>query len=110
VFYVLRPGMADRLAERLGLLYRVVYSKYFVDEIYRALVVRPLVGGSREVLWKSVDVGVIDGAVNGIGARARGIGAALRRLQSGYIRSYATWVVLGALALLVAMGTAGGTR
>jgi len=109
-FYVLRPGTADRLAERLGLLYRLVYNKYFVDEIYRALVVRPLVGGSREVLWKSVDVGVIDGAVNGIGERARNIGAMLRRLQSGYIRSYATWVVLGALAALVAMGTAGGTR
>ena len=110
VFYVLRPGLADRVAERLGLLYRLAYNKYFVDEVYQALVVQPVVGGSRELLWQGVDVGVIDGAVNGVGARARGIGAVLRRLQSGYIRSYATWVLLGSLAALVAIGVTGGMR
>jgi NADH-quinone oxidoreductase subunit L len=110
VFYVLRPGLADRVAERLGRLYRLVYNQYFVDEVYQALVVQPVVGGSRELLWQGVDVGVIDGAVNGVGARARGIGAVLRRLQSGYIRSYATWVLLGSLAALVAIGVTGGMR
>ena len=110
VFYVLRPGLADQVAQRLGLLYRLVYHKYFVDEVYHALVVRPVVGGSREVLWRGVDVGVIDGAVNGIGERARGIGEVLRRLQSGLIRSYATWVLLGALLALLLVGGAGGAR
>ncbi len=110
VFYVLRPGLAQVVAERLGLLYRLVYNKYFVDEVYQTLVVKPVVGGSRELLWRGVDVGVIDGAVNGVGARARGIGGVLRRFQSGYIRSYATWVLLGALAALVAVAGAGGAR
>ena len=110
VFYVLRPGLADRVAERLGWLYRLVYDKYRVDEVYSALVVKPVVSGSREVLWRGVDVGMIDGAVNGIGERARGLGGVLRRLQSGNIRSYATWVLLGSLAALVAIGVAGGVR
>jgi NADH-quinone oxidoreductase subunit L len=110
VFYVLRPGLADRVTERLGFLYRLVYNKYFVDEVYQALVVKPLVGGSRDVLWQGMDVGVIDGAVNGVGLRARGIGRVLRLLQSGYIRSYATWVLLGSLAALVAISWAGGGR
>lgn len=109
-FYVARPGLADRVAASLGGLYRLVYNKYFVDEIYGAAVVRPVVVGSRFVMWRGVDVGLIDGLVNGIGSRARGLGLILRRLQSGYIRSYAAWVLIGCLFLLLSLGLAGGLR
>jgi NADH-quinone oxidoreductase subunit L len=67
-------------------------------------VVTPLIEGSSAVLWHGVDQGVIDGAVNGVGYEARSIGGLLRRIQSGNIRSYATWVVLGSVALLIVMG------
>ena len=50
----------------------------------------------------------IDGMVNGVGARSRGIGSILRLLQSGNIRSYAAWVVLGSVIVLLAIGFAGG--
>ena len=69
---------------------------------------RPLVGGSRIVLWKGVDAGLIDGIVNGVGARCRDVGSVLRLLQSGNIRSYATWVLFGSVALILAMGLFGG--
>ncbi len=81
-----------------------------MDEIYDAVVVNPVVSGSREVLWKGVDVTVIDGAVNGIGNRARGIGGVLKLLQSGNIRSYAVWILAGSVFLLLVMGVAGGLR
>ena len=81
-----------------------------VDEIYDATVVKPVVLGSRSVLWKGVDAGLIDGSVNGVGERARNIGAVLRLLQSGNIRSYATWVLLGSVLVIVALGIAGGIR
>jgi NADH-quinone oxidoreductase subunit L len=68
------------------------------------------VGGSRAVLWKGVDVGLIDGAANGVAARVRNVGSLLRLIQSGNIRSYATWVLLGSVLLIVAMGIAGGLR
>jgi NADH-quinone oxidoreductase subunit L len=110
LFYVARPGLADRLANLLGGLYRLVYNKYFVDEIYGAVVVKPVVDGSTKVLWRGVDVGVIDGAVDGIGARARGIGGVLRQFQSGNIRSYAAWVVAGSVLVLVAFAFLGGGR
>ena len=110
LFYVARPELPGALAEKAGTLYRLVYNKYFVDEIYDAAVVRPLVGGSRAFLWRGVDVGVIDGAANGIGRRARSIGGLLRQFQSGYIRSYAAWVLLGCVAALLGMGLAGGGR
>jgi NADH-quinone oxidoreductase subunit L len=57
-----------------------------------------------------VDVGLIDGAVNGAGNRAQGIGGVLRKLQSGYIRSYAVWVLAGAVLMLVTVALAGGGR
>jgi NADH-quinone oxidoreductase subunit L len=108
LMYVLKPGMADSLAETLKAPYNLIYNKYFVDEIYSATVVRPLVGGSRIVLWKGVDAGLIDGIVNGVGARCRDVGSVLRLLQSGSIRGYATWVLFGSVALLLAMGIYGG--
>jgi NADH-quinone oxidoreductase subunit L len=108
--YVAKPGLADAFASHVHGLYTLVYNKYFVDEAYDAAVVKPVVGGSRAVLWKGMDAGVIDGTVNGIGARARNMGSLLRQLQSGNIRSYATWVVLGSVALIVALGLMGGAR
>ena len=107
LMYVAQPGMADALASGIKGLYTLVLNKYFVDEIYDATVVKPIVGGSRLVLWKGADVGLIDGLANGIAARARDAGSVLRLLQSGNIRSYAAWVVFGSVLLIVAMGMGG---
>jgi NADH-quinone oxidoreductase subunit L len=110
LMYVAKPGMADAFVGGIKGLYTLVYNKYFVDEIYDATVVKPVVDGSREVLWKGVDVGMIDGAANGVGERARDIGGVLRLLQSGDIRSYATWVLLGSVVVIVAIELTGGIR
>ena len=53
---------------------------------------------------------MIDGAVNGIGKTARSVGGLLKLAQSGYIRSYAAWVVAGSILLLLFMGLMGGAR
>jgi NADH-quinone oxidoreductase subunit L len=110
LFYLVRPGLPEALAGSFHRLYWLIYNKYFVDEIYNAAVVKPVVEGSRALLWRVVDAGLIDGIVNGVGRRARGIGEVLRLLQSGNIRSYATWVLFGSVVLIVALGLAGGMR
>ena len=110
LMYVARPGMADSLAGSMKGVYSLVYNKYFVDEIYDAAVVNPMVKGSRTVLWRVVDVGLIDGSVNGVAARARNVGGVLRLLQSGNARSYATWILFGSVAAIILMGIAGGVR
>jgi len=110
VFYVAKPGLAESFAHSMGGLYTLVYNKYFVDEAYDATVVEPLIEGSRTVLWRGIDAGLIDGTVNGVGTRSRGIGSILRLAQSGNIRSYAAWVVLGSIVLLLAIGFAGDLR
>ena len=101
---------ADSVAGAMKASYQLIYNKYFVDELYDHTVVKPLVVGSRVVLWKGVDAGLIDGTVNGIGARSRDVGSLLRLLQSGNIRSYAAWVLAGSVALILVMGFAGGLR
>ena len=110
VFYVAKRGLADSFAKAMNGFYTLVYNKYYVDEIYNAVVVRPLIAISRVILWRGVDAGLIDGMVNGVGARSRGIGGILRLLQSGNIRTYAAWVVLGSLVALIAIGFVGGAR
>jgi NADH-quinone oxidoreductase subunit L len=106
--YVMNTELPSRIAKSFGGVYTLVYNKYYVDEAYDAAVVEPLIAGSRTVLWHGVDQGIIDGAVNGVGSQSKGIGQWLKLLQSGNIRSYATWVALGSVALLIVMVLASG--
>ena len=110
VLYIASQALPDKITASLGGLYRLVYDKYRVDEAYDAMIVEPLIGGSRSMLWKGLDAGLVDGAVNGVGTLSRIAGGILRRLQTGNIRSYATWVVLGCVIVVAMMGFAGGVR
>ena len=69
-----------------------------------------MVDGSRGLLWRVMDAAGIDGIVNGVGKTASGIGDLVRQTQSGFIRSYAAWVVMGSIVVIVAMAIAGGAR
>jgi NADH-quinone oxidoreductase subunit L len=101
-FYLKSTEIPERLAVRLSGIYRVLVRKYYVDEFLDWLIVNPIRSGSEKVLWKGMDAGVIDsGLVEGTAEAASGIGGALRRIQSGNIRSYAAWVVLGAVVWLI---------
>ena len=99
--YYRRPQLPARIAEGLGSLYRAVANKYYVDELYALLFVKPVVEGSTAILWKGMDQGVIDATVNNSADSARHISDNVRRMQSGNIRSYAGWVAAGG-ALVIA--------
>jgi len=98
-FYIRRPDLPKKLAQSMYGLYTLVLHKYYVDEIYAAVIVRPLLWISTNVLWHTVDEGLIDGTVNGSARLARETGSKLRELQSGNARSYASWVVVGAVGV-----------
>jgi NADH-quinone oxidoreductase subunit L len=98
--YLKRPGKADSLAKSMRGAYTTLLNKYYVDELYAAVVVKPLVALSTSVLWKIVDVGAIDGTVNGIADGATAVGDQARHTQSGNTRSYAVWVVIGAIVII----------
>jgi len=97
--YVRKPEAADEFAAKLSGAHSLLFHKYYVDEIYDALIVHPMQWISTNVLWKSVDATVIDGTVNGVGRLARDLGQEARQVQSGNGRTYASWLVAGAAAI-----------
>ena len=101
VLYCSRPELPQKIADSLGGFYQTVVHKYYVDEIYAAVFVRPLIEGSTRILWQDVDRKVIDAAVNDAGDGARQVSDEARHMQSGNIRSYAGWIAAGS-ALVIA--------
>jgi NADH-quinone oxidoreductase subunit L len=100
VFFLRQPERADRLAASARGLYQLLLNKYYVDEIYDALIVQPIKRTSQRLLWRGMDAGLIDGTVNAVGLVVRGWSAVLRRLQTGSVRAYAMSLFLGVIAIL----------
>ncbi len=100
-FYVARPEAAEALASRLSGAYRLLFRKYYVDELYDAVLVNPTVRGSTGLLWKQIDVAGVDGAVNGVATVIQKLADLLKWVQNGLIRSYAAWILLGTAAVLL---------
>jgi NADH-quinone oxidoreductase subunit L len=103
LLYSKNPELPQKIAASLGSFYQAVSHKYYVDEIYAAIIVRPLVNGSRRILWQTVDQGVIDTSVNETADGARDVSDAVRHMQSGNLRSYAGWIAVGAAAVIAYM-------
>ncbi|MGA9529033.1 MAG: NADH-quinone oxidoreductase subunit L [Terriglobales bacterium] len=103
LLYSSRPQLPARIAEKLGGLYKAVVNKYYVDELYSILFVRPLIDGSTTILWKGVDQGIIDAAVNNSADAAREVSDEARHMQSGNLRSYAGWVAAGGAVVIAYM-------
>jgi NADH-quinone oxidoreductase subunit L len=79
---------------------KILEEKWRVDEFYNGYIVDPITRLSRESLWKGFDLGFIDGIVNGIGYFVVGLGSVARRVQVGFVRSYAAFILFGALIVL----------
>jgi NADH-quinone oxidoreductase subunit L len=100
IFFLRQPERADRLAASAGGLHRLLFNKYYVDEIYDAVVVQPIKRTSQTLLWRGMDAGLIDGTVNAVGLVVRGWSAVLRRLQTGSVRAYAMSLFMGVVVIL----------
>ena len=109
-FYVLDPSMPRWLAEVQRPMYLFLLNKWYFDEIYDAIFVRPAKALGR-LLWKRGDGDVIDGTINGVSMGAIPFLARLAgRVQSGYIFTYALAMVIGIAALVTWMTLFGGAR
>jgi len=107
LLYYKKRDLPDRIAASLGWLYKTVRDKFYVDEIYQAVIVTPLVKGSALVLWRGVDVAGIDATANDSADSARSLSDKFRHMQSGNVRSYAAWIAVGAavaIAYMIWMG------
>ncbi|WP_170368178.1 NADH-quinone oxidoreductase subunit L [Ruegeria arenilitoris] len=110
LFYIVNPALPGRLAENQRPLYLFLKNKWYFDEIYDAILVKPTVALGR-FLWKGGDGKTIDGFLNGV---AMGVVPFFTRLagkaQTGYIFTYAFWMVLGIAALVTWMSIGGGAN
>ena len=100
-YYRRKPERPKQLAAALPGVYNLVANKYYVDELYDATVVKPLLAGSRYLLGWVVDTGILGGAAWLLAGLATLGGAILQRWQSGNLRSYAAWLAAGAAAVLL---------
>ena len=99
-FWLRNRSAADRMAQSFGGVYRLLLDKYRIDELYDTVFVQPIKLLSTVGLWRGVDAGLIDGAVNGVGAMISGSSSVLRRIQTGSVRTYAFGLFAGAVAIL----------
>ncbi len=108
LLYQRRPQLPQEIAHALGGFYETVVHKYYVDEIYAAVFVKPLIDGSTRILWHGIDQDVIDATLDNSAEGAREVSDAVRHMQSGNLRSYAGWIAAGAavvIAYMVWIGT-----
>ncbi|MGE3842356.1 MAG: NADH-quinone oxidoreductase subunit L [Vicinamibacterales bacterium] len=99
-FFGGRGERASSIAQSFSGVHRLLLNKYYVDELYDATIVQPTRQASETVLWKTIDAGLIDGAVNGTGGFVRGGAAVLRLFQTGSVRAYAASLFVGVLVVL----------
>jgi NADH-quinone oxidoreductase subunit L len=95
-----RPEVAASMAARFPGVHRLLLNKYYVDELYDVTVVQPIKIASEDGLWRGMDARVVDGAVNGAGQVVGGVSAVMRLFQSGSVKTYASFLFLGAVMIL----------
>jgi NADH-quinone oxidoreductase subunit L len=103
LFYYRKPGTADALAQRFRSAYALIANKYWVDEIYHAFLVNPLLMFTRGIVELIFERAVVNGSARASAMTVRGLGWATRTQISGNIRSYAGWLAAGAAVILAAM-------
>jgi NADH-quinone oxidoreductase subunit L len=99
--YLRRAELAEHWKMRFPKIYAMLFNKYYVDEAYDAAIVTPTVKVSETILWKGVDVAVIDGLVNGSAKLIASFAQGIRRVQTGIAQHYATIFVGGILVILI---------
>ena len=126
VIYYKGTISAERLKDRFSSIHKLLYNKYYFDELYNAIIIRPLfkladflfkkfdlgvidwlvnAAGNFTVFlswfWELFDTYVVDGAVNGLGYVVRGTGAGIRRVQTGQLQNYAFVIFFGIVLIIL---------
>ncbi|MGB6120828.1 MAG: NADH-quinone oxidoreductase subunit L [Bacteroidota bacterium] len=99
-FYLKRKDLPERLSQKATRVYSTLLNKYYVDEIYDATVVTPVVKGSERLLWRGIDIGIIDWLVNATGRFISSASKALRVVQTGVTETYIFIFLLGVVAAI----------
>jgi NADH-quinone oxidoreductase subunit L len=103
LLYDRNPQLPQQIAASLGGLYQAVVNKYYIEELYATLFVKPLIAGSALILWHGIDRDVIDATLDNSAHGANEVSDTMRHMQSGNLRSYAGWIAAGAAGVIAYM-------
>jgi NADH-quinone oxidoreductase subunit L len=101
--YVLRKDVAVKLAAQFQSVYKVLFNKYYVDELYSFILIRPTIWIAKNVLIGVTDAKIIEAIVNGVPAAIGGFSRQLRKVQTGFLHHYATIMATGLLIIVAWM-------
>ncbi|PHY11938.1 MAG: NADH-quinone oxidoreductase subunit L [Acidobacterium sp.] len=100
LLWLKRKDIPAQMATQFSGVHQLLLNKYYVDEVYDAIIVQPIKVVSQEGLWRGFDVKIVDGAVNGAGYFVSGVSIILRLLQNGSVKTYAAAIFAGAVTIL----------
>ncbi len=100
VFYLVKKDWPAKLANALKFLYKLSLNKWYFDEIYEVILVKPT-KKLGNFLWKIIDMKIVDGLPNSAAAFCKFMAGRVSKLQTGYLYSYSMWMVLGLISLLL---------
>jgi NADH-quinone oxidoreductase subunit L len=101
--YVMRTDLPVKVAEQFRLVYKFLFNKYYIDEIYSFFIVRPTIWAAGNILIGITDTKIIEAVVNGVPAAIGGVSRKLRRVQTGFLQNYAAIMATGALIIVALM-------
>jgi NADH-quinone oxidoreductase subunit L len=108
IFYSLKPEIPKNLAEKFKGIYTMLWNKYYVDELYDLIIVRPTRWTANTVFGAITDGKIIEGIVNGVPAVIRNLGERFRKMQTGQLQHYAISMAIGLFVILTLVLIAAG--
>jgi NADH-quinone oxidoreductase subunit L len=103
VMYMLRPELPGKLTQQFSTVHRILFNKYYVDELYSAVIIRPTIWIAKNVLIGVTDAKVIEAIVNGVPAAIGGFSSQLRKVQTGLMHNYALFMAMGVFIIAAIM-------
>jgi NADH-quinone oxidoreductase subunit L len=103
IFYLAKPEIPVQLAKNLSGIHRVLFNKYYVDELYNFILVRPTLWTAKNILIGITDLRIIEAIVNGVPVTIGAFSQLLRKMQTGLLQHYATIMATGAVIIVALM-------
>ncbi len=101
--YLKRADIPVRLAARFSAVHKILFNKYYVDEFYSFIIVRPAIWIAKNILIGITDARIIEAIVNGVPKAIGAFSQQLRKMQTGFLQHYATIMAAGVLIIIALM-------
>jgi NADH-quinone oxidoreductase subunit L len=103
LFYLIKTDIPVKLAQQFRFAYTVLWNKYYVDELYSFIIVRPTIWTAKYILVGITDARIIEAVVNGVPRAIGGFSQIIRKVQTGFLQHYATIMAMGVLVIVALM-------